>query len=975
MTTVASRSSTARRLVPPLAAIVALAGSALVVAGVHATPASAAVTQQFFSYTGAAQKFTVPTAVTQLFVSAIGATGGTGGSSTGHAGGPGGSGAGVSAALPVTPGEVLTVYLGHVGADAGAGGAGANSSGLFFNGKQIFGGSGGAGLSGGLARAGAGGGATVIENGSTPLLVAGGGGGGGGANPIGGGGPGGAGGEIASDGSAGYGTGGGPGGRAGAPGVGISGQAGQSAYDLNGAGGGGGSGWLITGSYAVGGGGGGVSELQGMLGTGGGGGGAAGASSVTAAASSVHVSTAIQRGSGTVFISWDQPATTTTLASPGETFPAQIGTFRATVAPATPVTGDPLPTGTVNFYDGSALLATVPLVANGGNAVASYLASSLSPGLHAISAVYNGSSVYAGSTSLARTDQVDALPVITSAAKAAAVVGAPFSFTVRSTGEPTANLTATGSLDGLAFADNFTGTGTLSGRPSAAGSFPIKLTASNGLSTGTVQNFVLTVTRNPLTISTATLPPGYAGQPYSATLVAAGGTPPYSWSIAAGSLPRGLALSAAGVLSGTPSTGGTSAFTVKATDSTGTTHLTASRAFSLFTNAIVPAVYVANGGNNSVTSYPLTGGNLAPASRLAGLAQGLNAPSGLVVDVAGRLYVADGGTDSITEYDRGATSPTVTIAGPATGLSTPAGLTLDGAGRLYVADRAANTITVYAAGASGNAAPVATISGSATGLASPAALTIDGSGRLWVANSARNSLTGYPAGANGNVTPSATIAGSATGLNYPQGLSQDSAGNLLVANTFGESITAYSPAASGNAFPLRTIAGSSTGLSFPTGVDIDTTGAIYVANQYDNDVTRYPATANGNVTPTAVLAGGNTGLSGPGALAVTPPLAVLTSQLPDGQVGQRYAATLRAGQGSSPYRWTIVHGSLPAGLRLHPDGTITGTPRRAGISTVTVRVRDASHPTSTDTARLTLRVLAGRCDHQHPANYGGHCAY
>jgi hypothetical protein len=155
---------------------------------------------------------------------------------------------------------------------------------------------------------------------------------------------------------------------------------------------------------------------------------------------------------------------------------------------------------------------------------------------------------------------------------------------------------------------------------------------------------------------------------------------------------------------------------------------------------------------------------------------------------------------------------------------------------------------------------------------------------------------------------------------------------------------------------LRTIAGTSTGLSFPTAVDIDTTGAIYVANQFDNDITRYGAATNGNVAPTAVIAGGNTGLAAPNALAVSPPLAVLTSRLPVARAGRRYAAVLQAGEGTTPYHWRIARGNLPAGLHLHLDGTIDGTPVRRGTTAVTVRVTDSSHPVSTATARLVLSV-------------------
>ena len=44
----------------------------------------------------------------------------------------------------------------------------------------------------------------------------------------------------------------------------------------------------------------------------------------------------------------------------------------------------------------------------------------------------------------------------------------------------------------------------------------------------------------PLTIATTSLPDGTVGQPYSETLTATGGTPPYTWSLDTGSLPAGL---------------------------------------------------------------------------------------------------------------------------------------------------------------------------------------------------------------------------------------------------------------------------------------------------------------------------------------------------------------------------------------------------------------------------------------------------
>ncbi len=85
------------------------------------------------------------------------------------------------------------------------------------------------------------------------------------------------------------------------------------------------------------------------------------------------------------------------------------------------------------------------------------------------------------------------------------------------------------------------------------------------------------------TITTSSpLPVGTAGSAYSVTLAASGGTTPYTWSRASGSLPVGLNLSGGGVISGTPTASGTSSFTVRVTDGN---NLSSTKAFSLTINA------------------------------------------------------------------------------------------------------------------------------------------------------------------------------------------------------------------------------------------------------------------------------------------------------------------------------------------------------------------------------------------------------
>ncbi|WP_223394925.1 Ig domain-containing protein [Caulobacter segnis] len=64
------------------------------------------------------------------------------------------------------------------------------------------------------------------------------------------------------------------------------------------------------------------------------------------------------------------------------------------------------------------------------------------------------------------------------------------------------------------------------------------------------------------------------GQYYSATISASGGSAPYTYSVATGSLPTGLSLSSSGTLSGTPSAAGSFDFQIQSADSAGNTGYT-----------------------------------------------------------------------------------------------------------------------------------------------------------------------------------------------------------------------------------------------------------------------------------------------------------------------------------------------------------------------------------------------------------------
>ncbi|MGZ4688115.1 MAG: virginiamycin B lyase family protein [Acidimicrobiia bacterium] len=109
----------------------------------------------------------------------------------------------------------------------------------------------------------------------------------------------------------------------------------------------------------------------------------------------------------------------------------------------------------------------------------------------------------------------------------------------------------------------YTGTGISSPQEIAPGSDgALWFTNLNGGSIGRID-----ATPAPVSVSTSSLPSGQVGVAYSTTVAASGGITPYSWATQSGSLPPGLSLSTAGVISGTPTAAGTYNFVVQGADS------------------------------------------------------------------------------------------------------------------------------------------------------------------------------------------------------------------------------------------------------------------------------------------------------------------------------------------------------------------------------------------------------------------------
>jgi len=168
---------------------------------------------------------------------------------------------------------------------------------------------------------------------------------------------------------------------------------------------------------------------------------------------------------------------------------------------------------------------------------------------------------------------------------------------------------------------------------------------------------------SPVTITTASpLPAAKTGVAYSKALAATGGTSPYTWSLASGTLPAGLSLSSTGVISGTATTTGTSTFTVRATDastpvqsSTKTLSMTVIVPLKVTTTSPLPAAKV--GVAYSVT-LAAKGGTLPYSWSLSAGAL----PAGLTLSKAGVISgtPTTAGTFSFTAKVTDSTSPNVT---------------------------------------------------------------------------------------------------------------------------------------------------------------------------------------------------------------------------------------------------------------------------------------------------------------------------
>ncbi len=160
-------------------------------------------------------------------------------------------------------------------------------------------------------------------------------------------------------------------------------------------------------------------------------------------------------------------------------------------------------------------------------------------------------------------------PDITTTSLPDGTVGVSYSETIGVTGgtAPITFSVLSGSLPGGLSLD--TSTGEISGTPTTAGSYSFTIRATDDAAATDDQALSIDVSPGPPDITTTSLPDGHVGDAYSETISLTGGVGSITWSVLSGSLPAGLSLdTSTGEISGTPTTVGTSSFTIRATDTT-----------------------------------------------------------------------------------------------------------------------------------------------------------------------------------------------------------------------------------------------------------------------------------------------------------------------------------------------------------------------------------------------------------------------
>ena len=494
-----------------------------------------------------------------------------------------------------------------------------------------------------------------------------------------------------------------------------------------------------------------------------------------------------------------------------------------------------------------------------------------------------------------------------------------------------------------------TATGVISGVPTVNGtsSFTAQVTDSSS-PTATTASLALALTVGnpaPLSVATSSLPNATAGSNYSQGLLAVGGIAPYSWSLASGSLPGGLTISASGSLSGTPTSSGTFSFAVQCSDNSLPTPQTASASLTLTVDSASPMSFgdttlaTATEGNYYYQQISVTGG-VNPYS--FSLSSG-SLPVGMALDSYGNLdgYPASFGTFNFTVQATDSSTPAVqTVAAPFSLYVVPAGpmVVAQSSGALPAGTQ--GQYYCQSIGLSGGVGPYMV---TVTSGALPDGVTADAYGDFCgeITSSTSASVT---------VSISDSQAPTPSVLTETYSIPVAPAPPLSVAPTVPNFILGQ------YAYQFISISGGVPGYGvtvvkskLPTGLYISGTEIYGAATKTGSGsiqvrVTDLATPSAGTVLTTVTF-----------KVVKAPKLKVTSKKLVGGTVGSYYQQSLTATGGVPGYSWAVTTGTLPPGLSLSGP-YVYGYPTVKGLYSFTVTATDSASPANTAVGKVNLKV-------------------
>lgn len=146
----------------------------------------------------------------------------------------------------------------------------------------------------------------------------------------------------------------------------------------------------------------------------------------------------------------------------------------------------------------------------------------------------------------------------------------------------------------------------------------------------------------------------------------------------------------------------------------------------------------------------------------------------------------------------------------------------------------------------------------------------------------------------------------------------------------------------------------------PVVIPVGSNPTSIVTGDFNGDGSQDFAVANEDDDSISVFLGDGTGKFTPAPnspFLLSKQVAVTSTSLPDGVIGQVYTATLQSLGGTGAVTWSLATGTLPNGLTLNSTtGAITGTPTAAGVSPLTVKVTDSANPPVSMTIALSISI-------------------